>query len=287
MIVRRHLSPALGHLRVDELAPQDVQRYMDQKLKGGLSRRSVQYHHAVLRRALRIAESWGLVGRNVATLVTPPAPQRRAVTPLTPEEARRLIAALDGDRDQVLIATALGTGLRQSELLGLGWSDVDLIKGVLRVTKTLQRHDGAFHFAEPKTERSKRAVALSLPLTEALKRHRQQQLRERLVAGPLWQGDEWDDLVFGTELGAPRSGFALPRQFQRHLQSAGLPRQRFHDLRHASATYMLSEGISLRVVMEVLGHSTINVTANIYGHVMPEATRDAADKVGALLLGAS
>jgi integrase len=281
MIVERHLIPQLGRTSLAKLSPQQVQSYMNAKLAEGLSARTVQYHHAVLRRALGQAERWGLVARNVAKLVTPPRVQRAEVRPLNLDEARSLLKVTKGERLEPLFSLALGLGLRQGELLGLTWDDVDLKSQKLTVRRTLQRHGGAFHLSEPKTNRSRRTILLPAPLVESLRSHRARQLEERLRAGSLWN-DGWN-LVFASEVGEPLTGFHVGRQFKRLLKLAGLRDQRFHDLRHASATFMLAQGVPLRVVMDVLGHSQIHVTANTYSHVMPEMQRDATERVGKLL----
>jgi len=283
MIVDRHLAPALGRLPLAKLTPDAVQRYLNDKRASGLSARSVQYHHAVLRRALNQAERWGLVPRNVSRLVSPPRVEHPEPQPLTPEQARTFLAAVSEDRLAALYALALGLGARQGEILGLTWADLDPIGQTLSIRRTLQRYDGSWHLDPPKTERSRRTIALPMPLVEMLRAQRSRQLEERLRAGPAWQGEEWGDLVFANEIGEPLSGTQLTRRFQAVLAALGLPRQRFHDLRHAAATFMLSEGVSLRTTMELLGHSTIAVTANTYSHVLPELQRDATERVSALL----
>lgn len=283
-IIERHLIPALGRIRLRRLQPGDIDAYLNQALQRGLSARTAQYHHAVLRRALGQAERWGYIARNVARLVTPPTVHQRAIAPLTPEQARLFLAGIEGDRLAALYALSLSLGLRQGEVLGLTWADVDLDGCTLTVRRTLQRYGGAYHLDEPKTQRSRRAISLPAPLVDALRQHRARQAEERLRAGPLWQGDRWN-LVFCNEIGGPLAGAEVTRRFQAKLAALGLPRQRFHDLRHAAATFLLAQGVPLRVVMEVLGHSTITTTANVYGHVLPELQRDAMDRQGALLFG--
>jgi len=283
MIVNYHLAPALGRVALARLTPDAVQRYLNDKGAAGLSSRSVQYHHAVLRRALNQAERWGLVPRNVARLVSPPRVERPEPQPLTPEQARAFLAAVSEDRLAPLYTLALSLGARQGELLALTWPDVDMAGRTVSIRRTLQRYDGGWHLDPPKTERSRRTIALPASLVEMLRAHRSRQLEERLRAGPAWQGEQWGDLVFANEIGEPLPGTQLTRRFQAVLATLGLPRQRFHDLRHAAATFMLSEGVSLRTTMELLGHSTIAVTANTYSHVLPELQRDATDRVSALL----
>lgn len=282
LIVSRHLNPQLGGVPLARLTPDMIQEYMNAKRAAGLSARTVQYHHAVLRRALGQAERWGKLARNPARLVSPPRVERPEVKPLTPEQAQLFLRAVAGSRDAALYTCALGLGLRQGELLGMSWDDIDFEAATLTIRHTLQRYDGAYHLDPPKTQRSARTLGLPASLVEALRAHRKLQLRERLRAGPAWQGDAWN-LVFCTRLGAPLPGNHLTHRFQALLASLGLPRQPFHWLRHASASFMLAQGTDLRVVMQVLGHSQIHVTANTYAHVQVDATRAAAENVGELL----
>ena len=285
-IVRRHLIPTLGHIGLSRLTPDDVERYCANKAAAGLAPKTVRHHHSVLRRALREAERRGLIQRNVARLVTPPKPPRYEVRALTPRDARAILAATREDRLSALYSLALGLGLRQGEALGLHWNDIDLVNGSVSVRYTLQRYDGAYHLGEPKTERSRRTLAMPTPLTEALRRHRVRQAEEQLAAGPSWQGGDWG-LAFANELGAPLSGIQVTRRFQRLLAEACLPRMRFHDLRHGAATVLLALGVDLRTIMETLGHSQIGVTMDVYAGVIPELKRDAADRVGAALWGSA
>lgn len=282
LIVDKHLTPELGKLKLARLSPEHIQRYMNGKRASGLSPRTVQYHHAVLRAALADAERLGKVARNVARLVAPPRLSQLEVRPLTPPEARTLLNGISGTRFAPLYALAIGIGLRQGELLGLRWDDLDLDARTVTVRHTLQRYDRQYHLDEPKTLRSRRTLAIPVALVQMLRTHRIRQLQERVHAGPAWKGDDWH-LVFCTESGGPLSGNNLTHQFQALLVALDLPRQKFHDLRHAAATFMLAQGVDLRVVMEVLGHSQIHVTANTYAHVKIEATRVAVEAVDALL----
>jgi integrase len=281
-ILRLHLIPGIGHIALARLAPADVQGLLNRKLEGGLSPRRVQYIHAVLRRALVTAERWGLVTRNAAKLVDPPRVPKHEIKPLTPDEARRLIDAARDDRYRALWITALGTGLRQGELLGLCWVDVDLDAGKLRVRHTLGRVEGKLALLEPKTERSRRTVALPDVVAEALRGHRTRQKMERLVAGSRWADSGH---VFTTTIGTPIEAAAVTRAYQRALDRAGLPRSRFHDLRHAAATFLLAQGFTLEDVKNLLGHSSIVLTSNTYGHVLEQRQRQVAMGMDALLGG--
>ena len=163
---------------------------------------------------------------------------------------------------------------------------MDLDAGTLTVQRNLQRYSGAYHLDETKTARSRRTIPVPDPVIRVLRAHKARQLEERLRAGTAWEGDAWD-LVFATERGTPLYGSWITKRFQRKLEAAGLPRQRFHDLRHAAASFMVAQGVSLRTVMEVLGHSQIGVTANTYSHVTSELQRDATNGVAQALWGRS
>ena len=240
---------------------------------GGLSPRTVQYARAVLRKALNQALRWGLVPRNVATLVDPPRSKRHEIVFFAPDQANAFLDTARGDRLEALYRVALSLGLRQGEALGLRWEDVDLERGVLRVRVALQRIDGVPQLVEPKTPRSHRTIALPRPLAAHLRAHRTRQITERLAC-PRWQ--DWD-LVFPSSVGTPLSPQNLTKRYKALLRDAGLPAMRFHDLRHSCASLLLAQGVPARVVMETLGHSQIGLTLNTYAHVMPELQRQAAE----------
>ena len=159
-LVRLHLEPSLGRIRLSKLTPRDVQKLINSKLNKGLSSRRVQYIHAVLRKALGQAEKWGFVARNVAKLADIPKVEQPEISPFDPDEARLFVKAIEGERLEALYLLAIATGLRQAEILGLSWKDVDFKQSQCSVRKTLQRIDGEFRFVEPKTARSRRILAL-------------------------------------------------------------------------------------------------------------------------------
>ena len=230
--------------------------------------------------ALRTAERWGMVSRNVATLVDAPRVRRHEITPLTPEHAKTLIAASADDRHRALWITALGTGLRQGELLALRWEDVDLEAGRLRVRHSLANVDGTLTLQEPKTDRSRRSLVLPESVTVALRAHRTRQKMDQLVAGSRWADSGH---VFATMLGRPHHAATITRCFQAALDRAELPRVRFHDLRHSAATFLLAQGMTLEDVKNQLGHSTIVLTSNTYGHVLEQRKRQVAAAMDAVL----
>lgn len=263
-IAEEHIIPSIGRRQLSKLEPSDVEAMLNAKLRAGLAPRTVHHLRAVLRNALRKAERDRLVVRNAAALADPvkvPEYDRRT---LAPEEVKAYLAAAADERLQALLVTALGLGLREGELMGLRWSCVDLEGGVLRVTHALQYHGGQPVLVEPKSRTSRRTMPLPAPVAEALRQHRVRQAQEQLAA-KVWLNDR--DLVFVGKHGQPLESTAVLRAHWGVLEAAGLPRMRFHDLRHSTATLLLEAGVPLKVVAEVLGHSSPSVTQNIYQHV--------------------
>lgn len=273
-LVRTHVIPEIGSLRLEKLQPADVRRMLQRRLDAGLAPRSVHHMRAVLRAALHQAQKDGLVGRNVAALADSPVVESEQVTTLTPDEAATFLAAVDGHRLEALYRVALGIGLRRGESLGLRWKDVDLDERQLHVVYALQRVDGRLQMVPPKTRRSRRTISLPVVVTDALRDHKLRQMEERLLAGGRWSNQH--DLVFTTTIGTPLDPDYVSKEFARQLERAGLRHVRFHDLRHSCASLLLAQGVPMRVVMEVLGHSTITLTANTYSHVLPSLLDDAA-----------
>jgi integrase len=278
--VRLHLKPTIGTVPLDKLSPMHVQRLMNQKIAEGLKPKTIRYIRGTLRSALNHGVRWGLISRNAAALVASPRVEQYEIKPLTPVEARTLLQSLRGDRLEALYSVALTMGLRQGEALGLRWHDVDLELGYMRISKQLQRIDRRLQLVEPKTSRSRRSLAMPRAIVVGLREHQNRQEAERRLAGDRWMEGGF---VFTTPEGKPLDGTAITKQFHRHLERAGLAQRRFHDLRHSCATLLLVQGVSPRVVMDVLGHSQIGLTMNTYSHVIPELRREAADRMDHLL----
>jgi integrase len=278
--VEKHLIPTLGKIHLDLLTPLHVQEMMNRHLTAGLSAKSVAYMHQVLRTALGLAVRWDLVSRNVARLVDRPRIQRKPISPLTPDEARKFLAGIRGHRLEALFSVALALGLRQGEALGLRWNDIDFTAGTLRVSNQIQRIDGRLTLVPPKTEKSRRTLVMPSMIAEQLREHEKRQVAEKLWAGSKWQEN---GLVFPNRIGQPTQARRVIEQFHQALAQSGLRRIRFHDLRHSCATLLLVQGVSPRVVMEVLGHSEIALTMNAYSHVVPELQREAAQRMQAIL----
>ena len=242
---------------------------------------SIAHLHAMLHGALRTAVLWHLIPRNPTDAVRPPRPERREMLVLTGPQVRELLASLAGDPLEALYVLAVATGMRQGELLGLRWSDVDLEAGRIAVQHALIRVGREWHLAEPKTPRSRRQIRIGLRTVEALRAHRLRQAQQLLTlgarpdAGTLVFTDRWGDPVVGSRL--------TERHLKPLLGRLGLPAIRFHDLRHTAATLLLVEGVNPKVVSEMLGHSSVTITLDRYSHVLPTLQDDAARRMDALL----
>ncbi len=269
MIVRRHLVPGLGQRLLSQLTPSDVDAYLEDLR---LDPQTKRHHRATLRRALGDAYRDGLVIRNVAALSRPPKMQKAERTYLTAPQVRRII---EEARDEpywplwVLIAT---TGLRVSEALGLAWSDVDLTAQTITIRHQLARVNGEWQRTRPKTRKSRRTIPLTAEAMDAL---REQRARQDLALGDHPRPIE--GLVFTTEAGHPIHSTNVLPSWYRTLARLGLPRVTTHDLRHSSASILLAAGVPLPVIADLLGHSTIRVTADLYAHVGQGLRREAAD----------
>jgi len=281
--VRVHIAPGLGHTQLEKLSPQHIQTYINDRLKADLSPKTVKYHLSILRMALGQALRWNLVSRNVAMLVDPPRIEKYEIQPITPEQARVFLLAIQGHRMEALFTVALSLGLRRGEALGLRWQDIDFGGRTLRINASLQRIQGKLVLCEPKTKTSRRVLNMPESLVAKLREHRTRQLEEKLLAGSNWVES---GLVFTSAIGTPVD----PRHVKRHLdpllKKAELPHYRVHDLRHFCASLLLAQGVPLKVVSEILGHSQISITADLYIHVLPSMRKEAIDLMDSILAGA-
>jgi integrase len=281
-----YIIPSLGQIGLNQLAPQQIRAFLNylsgrrvKRTDRIMSVRTVTYCHAILRRSLNQAVRLGLLARNPATMIDPPRSEKHEAQFLTVEQARALLMSVSNDRLGCLYTLALHSGLRQGELLGLTWDCVDLDIATLTVCKSLQRVDGRLQYVEPKSKSSRRTVQLTRVAIAALHTHRKRQLAERLLAGSGWQEN---NLVFPNTAGKPYDASNIINQFHKALERAGLPRIRFHELRHTCASLLLTQDVPMKVVQEILGHSDYYLTANTYSHVIPELKREAADRLDAL-----
>jgi integrase len=279
-IVRAHVNPALGRIRLKNLTPPHVRGLIAEKLESGLAPATVRKIHSTFHKALSGAVSDGLIPRNAAD-VKAPRPTPKEMRPLSEVEARTFLEATRGDPFEALYVLALTTGLRRGELLGLRWDDVDLERGTLRVGRALVREGGRHRVGETKTRRGRRQVNLTPRTVKALRTHRKRQLEEKLRLVGLYEDS---GLIFTTQTGTPVNPENLvKRSFKPLLREANLPDIRFHDLRHTCATLLLGRGVHPKLVQELLGHATIAMTLDTYSHYLPSMGDQAASAMGEAL----
>jgi integrase len=274
-IVRLHIKPTLGRVKLENLTPTHLRSLYRERLESGMSSRMVQLIHTTLHKALKQATADGIIPRNVVGMVKAPRSPTKELKTLVPEQARALIQSAHTDRLEALFVLAVTTGMRQGELLGLKWQDVDLETGILQVRRTLSTATGrGFSFNAPKTAKGRRSIKLPASAISSLRRHREAQQQESDKITGLWEDH---GLVFTTHVGTPMTRQDLiTRYFKPLLQRAKLPNIRFHDLRHTCATLLLGRGVHAKLVQELLGHATISVTLDTYSHVLPSMTDQTA-----------
>lgn len=262
-IVERHLIPGLGHIQLKSLQPAAIQKYYGQACEK-LTRRTVHHQHRVLSQSLKFAVRQGYLGRNPCDMVNAPSPKGKKMRTLTPGEVEVLLQTAAPSQYYPVIYTALNSGMRQAELLGLRWRDVDLTLLSISVTQVLYKRRGVCEFKEPKTIHSRRRVAMTPKLALYLKEYldAQQDLFQSLG-----RQISADDLVFSIG-GKPIDPNVLSHAFTRLAQRAGLEGVRFHDLRHTFASLMLLRGAKPKVISEALGHASVAFTMDSYSHII-------------------
>jgi integrase len=277
-VLERYVIPHVGRVRLSKLNPQHVQSMLRELEDAGLSPRTRRYARAVLRSALSHAEKWELVPRNAAALVDSPRLDGPCIDDaLDVAQARRLLDAADRHRLAALVTVALALGLRRGEGLALQWADVDFERSTITVNGTLKRQRGVGLVVDtPKTVNGRRTIALPTICVRSLREHKLRQAREHLAAGPHWSDTGF---VFVTPIGTPIDPRNLTREFHKICGNAGLPRLRFHALRHSAATIMLAQGVPLEVISKTLGHGGYAITADIYAKVRDDLQRTAATAI--------
>lgn len=279
-VADHHIVPTLGRKKIVNLTPSDVDRLLSEKLDSGLSPSTVRRIRAVLSQALGQGIRWGIVVRNVAALSRSPKIPRKEGRTLTPEQARILLETLKGHHNEALYALMLSTGLRRGEALGLQWKDFDAVTGIILVRRSLKREDGVLITADTKTSKSRRAVNVPPQMIGALKAHKARQAQERLALGKAWQNSGF---IFTSSVGTPIDPRNLNREFRSVCNEAGLGNWHPHELRHSAASLMLAQGVKLQVVSDVLGHASIRMTADVYGHILAPDRQAAANAMGDIL----
>jgi integrase len=280
-IVRCYLTPALGFNRLDKLAPSQIQRaYNAWTRRDGkpLSPLTYRYIHVILKCSLARAVEQQLLARNPADVFNKRLPkvERQEFATLTVEQSARLLESIRHMHIYWPVLLALTTGMRRGEILALRWKSVELDRGTLRVMESLEQTKAGTRFKAPKTDRT-RVITLPAFVVDELRRLKRQQAEALLQLGVRRSAET---LVCGREDGEPKQPGSLTSEFARLIgKIAGLPRVRFHDLRHSHATQLLADGVHPKIAQERLGHSTITTTMDLYSYVTETMQADAAARL--------
>jgi integrase len=270
-IIETHLIPALGQVQLKHLHPQTIQSYYGKACER-VSARTVHHQHRVLSQSLKYAVRQGYLGRNPAEMVDPPSPKGKTMRTLEQGEVEILFETAQDSYYYPVYYTAVSTGLRQAELLGLRWRDIDLLMLSISVSQVLYKRHGVCQFKEPKTQHSRRRVSMTPKLASYLGEYKAE--RESLY----WQLGKplaLDSLVFAHVDGKSFDPSVLSHDFHRIAKQAGLENVRFHDLRHTFASLMLLRGAKPKVISEALGHSSVAFTMDVYSHIIEGMQSDA------------
>lgn len=283
-VANHHIVPSIGRKKLAALTTSDVDRLLSSKIDAGLAVSTVRRIRSVLAQAIDQGIRWGAVNRNVASLARAPRAPRKEGRTLTPEQAHKFLEQLSGHRNEALYALMLSVGLRRGEALGLRWDDFNERTGVIQVRRQLQRETTGLVLKDTKTARSRRAINLPRPMLAMLKTHRTQQAADRLALGAAWTETGY---IFTSSVGTPIDPRNLLREFKSICADAGLGNWHVHELRHSAASLMLAMGVPIQVVSEVLGHASIRMTADVYGHILAPDRQAAADAMGRVLWSTS
>lgn len=280
-VIRNHIKPALGKFGLSDLSPQKIQSFYRSKEQSGVGDRTICVIHTILNSSLDKAVTFGAIHTNPVQATTPPVYETPEMEVYSEYEITQLLLAVKGTSIEALIHMAITTGIRQSELLALRWSDIDWARNSISIQRQLKRkHENHDYFSSLKTKAGRRTITLGITLTDKLREHLRQQIESKKDIGNRW--DE-NDLIFPSNIGTPINQRNLLRTFKLIIQKSGLREIRFHDLRHTAASLMLNHGISPLIVAKRLGHSKVSITLDTYGHLLPGMQQETADFIDGLV----
>ena len=280
-VVGHNILPGIGHIKMVDLKPDHIQHLYDALLGRKIGHFSLLKTHTVLRSALSRAVKVGMIPHNPACAVMLPKEPATEMKILDEAQVNQLLVIALQHRWEVLFHLAVTTGMREMELLGLKWTDLDWVNQTLKVERQLLRpHGEGVQFSSPKTKFGKRTLKLGSKTIEVLRRHSERQRQDRIAAG-----DHWNEygLIITNHSGGPIQYRNLLREYKKLLKDAGLPSIRFHDLRHTAASLMLNRNVPVIVVSRRLGHSKPSITLDIYGHLISSAESEVAELIDEMI----
>ena len=279
--IRVHILPALGEIKLTALRTPVVQRLYNQILAKGLSPKTIKNIHGCLHRALDIAVRVGYLTKNPTSACILPTVRQAEMQPLDTPDLKKLLEALRGEEYEAIITTALFTGMRSGELLGLTWDCIDFSNGIIRVTKQLlqpRRKGRPFAYGTPKNGKGRTLTPAPFVMS-VLSEHKKAQDLQREAVGPAWDDGGFPNLVFTHPDGSHLSQPTVWKALQKILKKAGLERHRFHDLRHPYVVKAFRAGDDVKTVQQNAGHYSAAFTLDRYAHVTETMRRESADRM--------
>lgn len=294
--LRSHILPEFGEMKLEDIKPLHIVDYLDKleqakkaKGNGSLASSTIEMNRRVLMNIFKRAVEWRIIKINPVATVGKPRVTHQEIEPFDENEVRQLLQALHKEpyHWRMMITLALTTGMRRGEMLGLEWKHIDWKNGIIEVSQTLvYANKGEIIVKEPKTKNGRRKLSLPASVLDDLREYYAYRVKERDKLGDAWNGKdkhgrEWN-FVFSHADGTPFHHHTPNQWFRLFLQANGIRRIRLHDLRHTSATLLISQGVHAKIISERLGHGNISTTMNIYGHALRSADQAAADKFESL-----
>lgn len=277
-IFSNYISDTIGRVQLSELKPIHITRFYTEKAET-LAPSTVRTVHNIINGSLRWAVKMKLIKENPAAGVELPRSKQRTFTIWTPEEVNRFLQVARNRRAYPIYYLALMTGMRRGEILGLKWKDIDFQNSIIRVSRSWTKTDEANVFSEGgKTENSRRSIHVSKSVLDVLEAHREKQMEEHKQLGIT------SEFVFTNSNGELYHPDVITQAFRETQEAAGVPRIRFHDLRHTHASILLQKGVHPKIVSERLGHSSITITLDLYSHLIPSIQKEAADAIESYML---
>ena len=279
--IRVHILPALGEIKLTALRTPVVQRLYNQILAKGLSPKTIKNIHGCLHRALDIAVRVGYLTKNPTSACILPTVRQAEMQPLDTPDLKKLLEALRGEEYEAIITTALFTGMRSGELLGLTWDCIDFSNGIIRVTKQLlqpRRKGRPFAYGTPKNGKGRTLTPAPFVMS-VLSEHKKAQDLQREAVGPAWDDGGFPNLVFTHPDGSHLSQPTVWKALQKILKKAGLERHRFHDLRHTYVVNAFRAGDDVKTVQQNAGHYSAACMLDRYAHVTETMRRESADRM--------
>jgi len=280
-LTRSYIIPSIGQITLKDLRTEHVQGLYNRLINQEVGSYTILKVHTLLHSSLKLAVQTGMIGRNPVSYAHPPKEPVTEMAILNESQVSQFLVSIIGHRWEALFHLAIVTGMRQMELLGLKWDDLDWIRQTIKVERQLARPDKTgVRFLGPKTRFGRRTVSLGEKTTLVMRDHYERQQAVRQAAGEKWVEH---GLIFTNSIGGPIIPRNLLRDFYKLIKAAGLPRIRFHDLRHTAASLMLNNGVAAIVVSRRLGHSKASITLDVYGHLIPTMQTEAAELIDELV----